>query len=249
MREYASNFAIVLCSFSTLFLIFTFFELIGPIFRNRTPLIIVGEYLITLIPFILYNVTPLCALVAVLVTFGALNRTSEITAMKASGISLYRIITPVLFVTMLISVGLFAFDEIYLPGANRRQEALLSVIKDKPAQTFSRPDRQWISGQTNVAGQPMRIFYYQFFNAERDVFANLTVFEFDPVTFLPQAADLRYIRHAGIRRSIAGSSTTAGNAPSRARRSPATNDLQSLTSPRSRSSPLTSRRRHCPHRR
>jgi LPS export ABC transporter permease LptG/LPS export ABC transporter permease LptF len=186
MREYATNFAIVLCSFSGLFLIFTFFELIGPIFRNRTPLVTVGEYLINLIPFILYNVTPLCALVAVLVTFGALNRTSELTAMKTSGISLYRIITPVLVVTVLISVGLFAFDESYLPSANRRQEALLSIIKDKPAQTFSRPDRQWISGQTNSAGEPARIFYYQRFDAETNKFANVTVFEFDPATFTLQ---------------------------------------------------------------
>jgi LPS export ABC transporter permease LptG/LPS export ABC transporter permease LptF len=186
MREYATNFGLVLFSFSTLFLIFTFFELISSIFRNRTPLVTVGEYLVNLIPYILYNVTPLCALVAVLVTFGALNRTSELTAMKSSGVSLYRIITPVLFVTLLISAGLFVFDEVYLPDANRRQEALLSVIKDKPAQTFSRPDRQWISGQTNNAGEPARIFYYQFFNAEKDVFANLTVFEFDPATFTLQ---------------------------------------------------------------
>jgi LPS export ABC transporter permease LptG/LPS export ABC transporter permease LptF len=183
MREYATNFAIVLGSFSTLFLIFTFFELIGPIFKNRTPLIVVGEYLVTLIPYILYNITPLCALVAVLVTFGTLNRTSELTAMKSSGISLYRIITPVLVVTILISACLFVFDELYLPAANRRQEALLSVIKDKPTQTFSRPDRQWISGQTNNTGEPSRIFYYQYFNAEKDSFANLTVFEFDPATF------------------------------------------------------------------
>jgi LPS export ABC transporter permease LptF/LPS export ABC transporter permease LptG len=215
MREYATNFSIVLCSFSTLFLIFTFFELIGPIFRNRTPLVTVGEYLINLIPFILYNVTPLCALVAVLVTFGTLNRTSELTAMKSSGISLYRIITPVLFVTLLISAGLFIFDEFYLPDANRRQEALLSVIKDKPAQTFLRPDRQWISGQTNNAGEPARIFYYQYFNAERDTFANITVFEFDPTTFVLQrrifASSARWDTHlnnwvfdSGWERTFAG---------------------------------------------
>jgi LPS export ABC transporter permease LptG/LPS export ABC transporter permease LptF len=186
MREYATNFGLVLFSFSTLFLIFTFFELLGAIFRNRTPLVTVGEYLINLIPYILYNVTPLCALVAVLVTFGSLSRTSELTAMKSSGISLYRIITPVLFVTLLISAGLFLFDEVYLPTANRRQEALLSIIKDKPAQTFSRPDRQWISGQTNKAGDPARIFYYQRFDAETNKFANLTVFEFDPATFTLQ---------------------------------------------------------------
>ncbi|MDW5264131.1 MULTISPECIES: LptF/LptG family permease [Acidobacteriaceae] len=186
MREYAANFALILSSFSALSIIFTFFELLGDIFRNRTPLFTVGEYLLNLIPFILYNVTPLCALVAVLVTFGALSRSSEITAMKATGISLYRIITPVLIVTLMISAGLFAFDELYLPAANRRQEALLSVIKDKPAQTFLRPDRKWISGQTTDSGQPSRIFYYQFFDADKNVFANLSVFEFEPHTFALQ---------------------------------------------------------------
>ncbi|HEU4636793.1 MAG TPA: LPS export ABC transporter permease LptF [Edaphobacter sp.] len=183
MREYMKNFALVLSSFSALFLIFTFFELTGDIIRNRTPLVTVGDYLINLIPFILYNVTPLCALVAVLVTFSALSRTSEITAMKATGISLYRIVTPVLITTLLIAGCLFAFDELYLPAANRRQEALRNVIKDKPAQTFLRPDRKWISGQAGPSGSPTRIFYYQFFDATRNVFANLTVFEFDPNTF------------------------------------------------------------------
>jgi LPS export ABC transporter permease LptG/LPS export ABC transporter permease LptF len=183
MREYATNFALILFSFSTLFLIFTFFELIGDIIRNRTALVTVGDYLINLIPFILYNVTPLCALVAVLVTFGALSRSSELTAMKATGISLYRIIAPVLFTTLVIAGCLFAFDELYLPAANRRQEALRSVIKDKPAQTFLRPDRKWISGQAGPSDSPTRIFYYQFFDAAKNVFANLTVFEFDPNTF------------------------------------------------------------------
>jgi LPS export ABC transporter permease LptG len=186
MREYATNFALVLVSFATLFIIFTFFELIGDIIRNRTPLVTVGDYLINLIPYIIYNVTPLCCLVAVLVTFGALSRTSELTAMKATGISLYRIVTPVLITTLLIAAGLFAFDEFYLPAANRRQEALRSIIKNRPAQTFLRPDRKWISGQTTSSGASSRVFYYQFFDPTKSVFANLTVFEFDPVNFTLQ---------------------------------------------------------------
>ena len=186
MREYVTNFALVLVSFSMLFIIFTFFELIGDIIRNRTPLVTVGDYLINLIPYIIYNVTPLCCLVAVLVTFGALSRSSELTAMKATGTSLYRIVTPVLITTLLIAAGLFAFDEFYLPAANRRQEALRSIIKNRPAQTFLRPDRKWISGQAQSTGSPSRVFYYQFFDPAKNVFANLTVFEFDPANFTLQ---------------------------------------------------------------
>lgn len=186
LREYSTNFALVLFTFGTLFLVFTFFELIGDIIRNRTPLVTVGDYLLNLIPYILYNTTPLCSLVAVLITFGALNRTSELTAMKATGISLYRVVIPVLTFTAVLAAGLFAFDEFYLPAANRRQESLRSVIKGKPAQTFLRPDRKWISGQTGRSGEPARIFFYRFFDPEKNVFANLTVFEFQPNSFVLQ---------------------------------------------------------------
>ena len=196
MREYLTSFALVLSAFTTLFLIFTFFELIGDIIRNRTALVTVGDYLLNLIPFILSQVTPLCSLVAVLITFGSLNRSSELTAMKATGISLYRVVAPILVITILLSAGLFAFNEYYLPAANRRQEALRSIIKGKPAQTFLRPDRKWMSGQSpsqsddqstgqfNHTTEPARIFYYQFFDPDKNVFANLTVFEFEPNSFV-----------------------------------------------------------------
>ena len=183
LREFLSTLALILVSLILLSILFSFFELLGDIIRNRTALITVGDYLLNLIPYMLYNLTPLCALLAVLVTFGALSRSSELTAMKASGVSIYRLIAPIMVLSAVIAVSLFAFDEFYLPLANRRQEALRAVIKGKPAQTFLRPDRKWISGQQDSVGQPGRIFYYQFFDPDKDVFANLTVFEFQPGTF------------------------------------------------------------------
>ena len=186
LRAYATNFALSLISFALLYVVFTFFELIGDIVRNRTALVTVGDYLLNLVPYIIYSVTPLCSLLAVLITFGSLSRTSELTAMKATGISLYRVVAPILVLAAIIAAALFAFDESYLPDANRRQEALRAEIKGKPAHTFLRPDRTWMSGQTDKAGEPARIFYYQFFDPDRDVFANLTVFEFDPQSFALQ---------------------------------------------------------------
>ena len=156
MRQFLATFALVLVSFVALSIIFNFFELIGDIFRNRTPLITVGDYLLNLIPYMLYNLTPLCALLGVLVTLGTLSRTSELTAMKASGVSLYRLIAPLLLIATILAVGLYAFGDFYLPGANRRQESLRSEIKGKPAQTFLRPDRKWISGQQDSVGEPAR---------------------------------------------------------------------------------------------
>jgi LPS export ABC transporter permease LptG/LPS export ABC transporter permease LptF len=182
IRQFISTFTMVLVAFVMLMLVFTFFELLGDIIRNQTPLITVGEYLINLTPSMIYIITPLSVLIAVLVIFGGLNRSNELTAMKATGISLYRIIVPVLVIASILSISLFLFDEVYLPTANRKQEALHNVIKGKPAQTYLRPDRKWMFG-LQQQGKPGRIFYYEFFDPDNDRFANITVFEFDPNTF------------------------------------------------------------------
>ena len=182
LREFVETFVLVLASFVLLMLVFTFFELVGDILRNRIPLSVVGEYLLNLTPSMLYQIAPLAVLIAVLVTFGVLNRNSELIAMKATGISLYRLVVPVVSISAILAVSLFLFDEYYLPQANRRQEALRSTIKGRPPQTFLHPEQKWMFGQQHP-GEPGRIFYYQFFDSDSNEFANFTVFEFDPGTF------------------------------------------------------------------
>jgi LPS export ABC transporter permease LptG/LPS export ABC transporter permease LptF len=184
LREFVLTFVLVLVTFVMLMLIFTFFELLSDIIRNRTPLITVGEYLVNLTPSMIYLITPLSVLIGVLVVFGIMNRNSELTAMKATGVSLYRITVPVVAIAAVLSVSLFIFDELYLPQANRRQEALRNVIKGKPAETFEHPGRKWIFGQQRP-GQPSRIFYYEYFDSDpdHDAFGNISVFEFNPGSF------------------------------------------------------------------
>jgi len=182
VREFFGTFLLVLTTFVVLMLVFTFFELVGDIIRNRIALATVGDYLLNLAPSMVYTITPLAVLIAVLVTFGVLNRNSEITAMKATGISLYRLVVPIVSISAILAVCLFMFDDYYLPSANRRQEALRSTIKGHPPQTFFHPEEKWMFGQPSP-GEPAHIFYYQFFDRDDEAFANLSVFEFDPSTF------------------------------------------------------------------
>jgi LPS export ABC transporter permease LptG/LPS export ABC transporter permease LptF len=182
LREFFLAFVMVLVTFVMLMLIFTFFELLSDIIKNKTPLVTVGEYLINLTPSMIYLITPLSVLIGVLVVFGIMNRNSELTAMKATGISLYRITVPVVAIAALLSLSLFMFDELYLPQANRRQEALRNVIKGKPAETFEHPGRKWIFGQQHP-GRPNRIFYYEYFDSDIDTFGNISIFELNPGSF------------------------------------------------------------------
>jgi LPS export ABC transporter permease LptG len=177
LRDFITYVGMILAAFIVLTLVFTFFELIGDILKNRVAMGTVGEYLLDVVPSMVYLMTPMSVLVGVLVTFGILSRSNEITAMKATGISIYRVVVPVLIISAVFAGALFTFDQLYLPRFNRRQETLRNRIKGKPPQTYLRPDRKWIFGEHST------IYYYEFFDAERGQFGNISVFAFDPSTF------------------------------------------------------------------
>lgn len=183
LRSFLGSFLLVEVSFVLLSLIFSLFELLGDIIHNHDSLALVGNYLLNLTPSMIYSITPLSVLIAVLVTMGVLNRSSELIAMKATGISLYRVVLPIFLIAGAISVLMFTFDQVYLPTANRKQEALRSEIKGKPPRTFLRPGREWVFGETKP-GQPSQIFNYEFFDSTNNRFANLTVLEFQPNSFV-----------------------------------------------------------------
>lgn len=183
LRSFLGSFLLVEIGFVLLSLIFSLFELLGDIVHNHAPIALVGDYLLNLTPSMIYNITPLSVLIAVLVTISVLNRSSELTAMKATGISLYRVILPILLIACALAIMMFAFDQLYLPNANRTQESLRSEIKGKPPRTFLRPDHEWVFGE-NRPGEAARIFYYEFFDSANNRFADLTVLEFQPNSFV-----------------------------------------------------------------
>lgn len=76
---------------------------------------------------------PLATLLASLMTLGNLGENNELLAMKSAGISLPRIMTPLVFVTIFISVGAFFFSNNVLPYTNLKISTLLySVKQQKP---------------------------------------------------------------------------------------------------------------------
>ena len=176
LRRFLYFFFLILGAFILLFETFTFFELLDDIARHRIPFVVVVDYFRFLIPFLVYQLSPLAALVATLVTLGVLSKNNEITAFKASGVSLYRLALPLLLCGMILAAALLVLDDTYLPYANQRQDALRNQIKGKPAQTYTRPQR-WIFGENS------KVYNYDIFDSTQKVFGGLSVIELDPATF------------------------------------------------------------------
>jgi len=178
LRDFSLYLVMIYAAFLILFLVFTLFELLGDILRNQISPLIVGEYLLNVSPYFLYAIAPMGTLFAVVITLGLMQRANEITAIKATGMSIYRIVVPILVAAGMVAGGLFVLDQFYLPHTNKRQDALRNQIKGKPPQTYLNPDRRWIFGQHST------IYYYQLFDADRNQFGSLSAFQFDPKTFV-----------------------------------------------------------------
>jgi len=177
LRSWLFYLALLLVTFTGIYIIFDFFQLLGDVVRNHIAVLLLLEYYWYLTPQIVYLMLPLSILVATLVCFGLLSKSNEITAIKSAGISLYRISVPILVGAGLFSASMFLLGNNYLPETNQQQDAIRNQIKGKPAQTMYRPDRQWIFGKSN------KIYNYRFFDPDLNVFANLSVFEIEPNSF------------------------------------------------------------------
>ncbi|PYT39611.1 MAG: LPS export ABC transporter permease LptF, partial [Acidobacteria bacterium] len=157
LRRFLYYFVLLMGAFVFLFETFTFFELLDDIARHRVPFLIVVDYFRYLAPYLLYQLAPLGALVAVLVTLGIMSKNNEIVAIKASGISMYRLAVPLLLAGLTLALAMIGLDDTYLPYANQRQDALHNLIKGRPPQTYTHPQR-WIFGESS------KIYNYDLFD-------------------------------------------------------------------------------------
>ena len=131
--------------------VYNFFELLPDYIHNHITLVKMFTYLFFLTPELIYRLAPISVLVAVLINFGVLTKHNEVTAFRACGVSLFRLALPILVMSTLFTGGLFAFDFYWVPDANRKQDALRDEIKNRPKQTYLRPDRNGLWRPRNRA--------------------------------------------------------------------------------------------------
>jgi lipopolysaccharide export system permease protein len=74
---------------------------------------------------------PMAVLISTLMAFGRLSQDNEVTALKSSGVSLYRLIAPVLIASIVLSGGMMVFNDRVLPELNHRARLLMTDIQQK----------------------------------------------------------------------------------------------------------------------
>jgi LPS export ABC transporter permease LptG len=136
---------LVLGSTALLYVVADLSDNLEDITKNRIPFDVVLTYYANLVPQVFLDVTPFALMIAVLILLTVLERQHELTAIKAAGISLYRLTVPILLVATVSAAGLWVLGEIVVPSSNREAQRLLDRIKGRDtARSYMASDRQWL---------------------------------------------------------------------------------------------------------
>jgi lipopolysaccharide export system permease protein len=92
---------------------------------------VIGEFFLLSIPFIIAMTMPMGVLVAVLYAFSRLTAENEVTALRASGISVMRLVRPAILFGAMLGLLMLVFNDQVLPRSNHRLRTLQTDIARK----------------------------------------------------------------------------------------------------------------------
>jgi lipopolysaccharide export system permease protein len=131
LRQLTAPFIFALAAQTSLMLLSQVAKKFGALVGKGLPWTVIGEVFVLSLPFIIAMTLPMAVLLAVLYTFSHLAADNEITAMRASGISVYQVLKPVLVWGACMAAFNFLFVDQVLPRSNARLRSLLIDIGRK----------------------------------------------------------------------------------------------------------------------
>jgi lipopolysaccharide export system permease protein len=120
-RKFLFNLIFALTAFASIFITVDLVEALSDYIDKQVPGMVIASYYFYFLPYILVLTMPVAMLLASMFSVGQLSKHNEITAMKAAGQSLYRILSPILAIAFLASGAMILFAEKVVPVANQRK--------------------------------------------------------------------------------------------------------------------------------
>ena len=150
IRGYMPTFAITLWCCTFVYLIVDFFDRVGNFVHAGTPLESVLRYFLCKLPLMVSHVIGIAALFSTLFFLGMLSRAHEITAMRISGLRLWRIFVPLLLLALLLAIFTFFWNETVVPVFTRKSRYIFRTEVDKiPPHILIGSKDIWLRGDGN----------------------------------------------------------------------------------------------------
>ena len=146
VREHIAPFVFAFCVIMFVLILKLMLELMEVLISRGVGIVVMAQLLMYNLAWMVALVIPMSVLVASVMAFGRMGASGEIIAMKAAGISMYRIVSPVILISILLTMGMIWFNKNILPEANLRAGSLRrAVFKKKPLLSMKNREGQFIS--------------------------------------------------------------------------------------------------------
>lgn len=183
LKDFLKFFAIVFISFIALYLIVDFFSKIRMFLSNDATFPQMAAYFLYSIPMIVSLILPAVILLATLITYSSLSKFSEITAMKANGVSLYRIALPALGVALVAAPFLFYFSEWIAPASFHKTEHIVKVdIQKFNSKGFFKSNAIWYRSDN-------AIYNFKYFDVDENIMHGVSIYYLNPDFTLHKRVD------------------------------------------------------------
>lgn len=163
--------------FFFLYITIDIFSTLEDILKLRVDIITLLRYYLSYLPIIFVQVSPITCLLAVLYTFGKLNRSNEIIAMRASGLSILQIAKTVIILGVIISALIFWINDKFVPQSIGLTEKIKKQMsseskknKEKQPETFT---------NLSMYGLKNRLFFVNKFEVKTNTMDNIVILEHD----------------------------------------------------------------------
>ncbi len=171
IKQYLLTIIFGLLAFTLIFVVIDMMENLDDFIDQNVPAGIIFNYYLVFSPEIIKLITPVAVLFAALFTAGKAANLSEITAIKASGVSLFRFMLPFLFVTFFLSIASIYFAGYIVPHANS--------VKVNLERKYL--NRGFVFTGSNIffKDSPVRIVNIAFFDNSQNEAHRVSIQEFD----------------------------------------------------------------------
>jgi len=209
--EFLKLFAYCLFGLILVYLLFDFIDRAGNFFKSDPQMIHVLLYFLYKIPTIVFQLVPVSVLLGTLLTLALLSKNSEITAMKAGGVGVPRIVAPIVVLAVLLAGAAFAINEFVVPIATTKMKYVQKVhIKKQEWRVKIKKVNLWYKS-------PGAIYFIRRFEPELMRLENVTLYRFDDAFDLKERLDAdavqwvndAWVADKGTRRTFVNGALTA----------------------------------------
>ena len=146
LRSFLVPFFILLFAFTLLFIIMDMYNDVGDFLDNKASVFVSVEYFILKIPGNIRFILPITVLLACMYALANLGRSRELTAIRASGISLSRCGFPIFAMGFCVMLVNFYFNEELVPETTRQAEIVRKTVENEKYVEESNARLQFHSG-------------------------------------------------------------------------------------------------------